>query len=162
MAQPQIWKKTNKDQPVLAPNLTQANREPFQAAVCTEEVWSFKTCCIKTSVAVCKGRTVMSFDADCWGGHKHLPLLSSHHPNAQGEVTQGEGCACFLCCYFRIWFVNFNSSDGPMMLSGEMQPELWPAAGREEPLVGQLSRCPTLSPQSRGAFLKTKNFKRVI
>lgn len=54
MAQPQIWKKTNKDQPVLAPNLTQAHREPFQAAVCTEEVWSFKTC-IKTSVAVCKG-----------------------------------------------------------------------------------------------------------
>lgn len=100
MAQPQIWKKTNKDQPVLAPNLTQAHREPFQAAVCTEEVWSFKTC-IKTSVAVCKGRTVMSFDADCWGGHKHLPLLSSHHPNAQGEVTQGEGLCMFSLLLFQ-------------------------------------------------------------
>lgn len=101
MAQPQIWKKTNKDQPVLDPNLIQAHREPFQAAVCTEEVWSFKTCCIKTSVAVCKGRTVMSFDADCWGGHKHLPLLSSHHPNTQGEVTQGEGLCMFSLLLFQ-------------------------------------------------------------
>lgn len=49
-----------------------------------------------------------------------------------------------------------------MMLSAGMQPELWPAAGEEEPLVGKLSRCPTSSPQSRGAFLKMKNFKRLI
>lgn len=33
---------------------------------------------------------MISFDADCWGGHKNLPLLSSHHPKALGEVTQGE------------------------------------------------------------------------
>lgn len=33
MAQTQFWKKTNKAQPVLATNLTQASREPF-----TEEV----------------------------------------------------------------------------------------------------------------------------
>lgn len=45
---------------------------------------------MKISIAVCKGGAVISFDADCWGGHKNLPLLSSHHPKALGEVTQGE------------------------------------------------------------------------
>lgn len=67
---------------------------------------------------------MIGFDADCWGGHKHLPLLSSHHPNAQGEAPQGEACTCFLCCSFGIWFVNFNSSDGLMVLSADVQPEL--------------------------------------
>lgn len=55
MTQPQFWKKTKKDQPALATNLTQASREPFQAAVCTEEVWSFRTCRTKISFAFCKG-----------------------------------------------------------------------------------------------------------
>lgn len=42
-----------------------------------------------------------------------------------------------------------------MMLSAGMRTELWPAAGEEEPLVGKLPRCPTSSPESHGAFLKT-------
>lgn len=55
MAQSQFWKKTNKDQPVLATALTQASREPFQAAVCTGEVWSFKTCCMKNLLCSLQG-----------------------------------------------------------------------------------------------------------
>lgn len=124
MGEPEFWKKTNKDQPALATNLTQAYRETLQAAVCTKEICSFKTCFVKIPFAVCKGKTVIIFNADGWGGHKHLPLLSSHHPNAQGKVTQGEGYRCFLCCYFSVWFANFNSSDGLMMLSSDMQSEL--------------------------------------
>lgn len=124
MGEPEFWKKTNKDQPALATNLTQAYRETFQAAVCTKEICSFKTCFVKIPFAVCKGKAVIIFNADGWGGHKHLPLLSSHHPNAQGKVTQGEGYRCSLCCYFSVWLANFNSSDGLMMLSSDVQSEL--------------------------------------
>lgn len=51
MAQPRFWKKTNRDQPGLATDLSQASREPCQAAVCTGEVWSFKTCRVDISFA---------------------------------------------------------------------------------------------------------------